>query len=90
MRIVPLTIEQAEGYLASFDRHYKAPSIPICALGLEDDTKSLHGAAILGMRDGKVAELAHIYADGTSQAYTLLYGASWRVLKAMGFEYIVP
>lgn len=75
-------------FLAKFDRHYKAPSIKLCAIGIEDET-GLHGAAILGMQTKETAELAHIYVDGISQGYSLLYGACWRALKALGFKMAV-
>ena len=85
MRIVPLSVKEAQKFLAKYERHYKAPVEPICAVGVGDD-KGLHGAAVLGRRGEKTAELAHIYADGSSQAYSLLYGSAWRILKALGYE----
>ena len=85
MRVIPLSIKDAEAFLAKHERHYKAPSVALCAIGVEDDS-GLHGAAILGMRSKEEGELAHIYVDGTSQGYTTLYGACWRALKALGFE----
>ena len=85
MRIIPLNIKRAEAFLKNHERHYKAPVEPICALGVEEDM-TLHGAAILGRRKGGDAELAHIYVDGISQGYSLLYGACWRTLKAMGYQ----
>jgi len=42
--------------------------------------------AILGRRENGDAELAHIYVDGAAQGYSLLYGACWRALKALGYE----
>ena len=90
MRIIPLTITQAEAFLKNHERHYKAPVEPICAIGVEEDMllapARLHGAAILGRREDGDAELAHIYVDGISQGYSLLYGACWRTLKAMGYQ----
>lgn len=102
MRVIPISIKQAEEFLLKHDRHYKTGSEPICAVGVGEFTPvnvttvasvkeefvtglDLHGAAILGRVGPDEAELAHIYADGTSQAYTLLYGACWRALKALGY-----
>jgi hypothetical protein len=85
MKIVPLSLKAAEEFLAEHDRHYKAPVEAICAIGVADE-QGLHGAAILGRRSDQVAELAHIYVDGISQGYSLLYGACWRALKALGYE----
>lgn len=84
MRVVSLSIKEAEEFLAKHERHYKAPVEPICAIGIAE--KGLHGAAILGRRSEQEAELAHIYVDGTSQGYSLLYGACWRALKALGYD----
>ena len=83
MRIVPLTVSEAEAFLKDHERHYKAPVEPVCAIGVSDES-GIHGAAILG-KNGEDAELAHIYCDGASQAYSLLYGACWRALKALGY-----
>lgn len=85
METVPLSVKEAEAFLASHERHYKAPVEAICAIGVQDET-GVHGAAILGRRDNETAELAHIYVDGVSQGYSLLYGACWRALKAMGYK----
>lgn len=89
MRVIPLSIKEAEEFLKAHERHYKAPVEAICAIGVGDqdqDGRTIHGAAILGRRERDVAELAHIYCDGASQAYSLLYGACWRALKALGYE----
>jgi hypothetical protein len=88
LKIVPLSVKDAEAFLAKHDRHYKAPVEAICAIGVADD-EGLHGAAILGRRDDETAELAHIYVDGASQGYSLLYGACWRALKALGYRQAV-
>ncbi len=85
LRLVTMSVKEAEAFLAGHERHYKAPAEPICAIGVADD-QGIHGAAILGRRDASTGELAHIYVDGVSQGYTLLYGACWRALKALGYE----
>lgn len=95
MQIIPLTIAEAEEFLAKHERHYKTPATPIAAVGVgeyEEVTSpatppkmKVHGAAVLGKNPSGDAELSHIYADGASQGYTLLYGAAWRALKALGY-----
>lgn len=90
MKTIDLSVKDAEAFLARHERHYKAPVEAICAIGVADiDSEmrvTLHGAAILGRREPGVGELAHIYVDGASQGYSLLYGACWRALKALGYE----
>lgn len=85
MRTVDISLKDAQEFLAKHERHYKAPVEAICAIGVADES-GLHGAAILGRRESGVGELAHIYVDGISQGYSLLYGACWRALKALGYE----
>lgn len=85
METTALSVKDAEAFLKDHDRHYKVPVEPICAIGLAEDGK-LHGAAILGRRDNETAELAHIYVDGSFQGYSILYGACWRALKALGYK----
>mgnify|MGYP001594010138 FL=1 len=85
MRIVDISLKDAEAFLAKHERHYKSPAEPICAIGVAD-SGGLHGAAILGRMGETVGGLAHIYVDGASQGYSLLYGACWRALKALGYE----
>ena len=88
MKVISLSLKDAEAFLKDHERHYKAPVEPICAIGVGEDG-ALHGAAILGRRSAEVGELAHIYCDGASQSYSLLYGACWRALKALGYEQAV-
>ena len=98
METVALSVKDAEAFLAKFDRHYKAPVEAICAIGVgeydagtedaqnEIEILKLHGAVILGRNLDGDAELCHVYCDGTSQGYSLLYGAAWRALKALGYK----
>ena len=85
MRVVDLQVKVAEEFLENHQRHYKTPAEPICAIGVADG-EGLHGAAILGRKEAGVAELAHIYVDGSFQGYSLLYGACWRAVKALGYD----
>lgn len=85
METISLSVKDAEEFLKDHERHYKAPIEAICAIGVAEEGV-LHGAVILGRRDHKTAELAHVYCDGASSAYTMLYGSAWRVLKALGYE----
>lgn len=82
LNLVPLTVEQAEKFLTSHERHYKSNALPVFALGISDG--AICGAVIVGV-SGEDAELSHIYSDGESLGYTLLYGAAWRAAKALGY-----
>ena len=88
MKIVPLPLKEAHTFLEPFARHYKSSAQELCAIGLMTDDGRLHGAAILGVKDSE-AQLSHIYCDGVSAGYTMLYGAAWRAFKALGYERII-
>lgn len=85
MDTISLSVKDAEEFLRDHGRHYKAPVEPICAIGVAEEGV-LHGAAILGRCADGDGELAHIYVDGVSQGYSLLYGAVWRAFKALGYK----
>jgi len=88
MKIVPLPLNEAHFFLEPFARHYKSNAQELCAIGLLTDDGRLHGVAILGVKDNE-AQLSHIYCDGVSAGYTMLYGAAWRAFKALGYERII-
>ena len=91
-----ISVKDAEAYLKAHDRAYKEPAEAICAIAVGEPNPittelnpfefNLHGAAILGRMDNETAALVHIYVDGASQGYSLLYGACWRALKALGYK----
>lgn len=100
METIAISVQEAEKFLATHQRHYKMPVEAICAIGIGElepfsgaagvepcgAQLKLHGAAILGRRADGDAELANIYVDGSFQGYSILYGACWRALKALGYK----
>lgn len=88
MEIFDISLKDAEAFLAKHERHYKTGAEPLLAIGVSD-ADGMHGAAILGRSGPGVAELHHIYCDGISQGYTLLYGAIFRAAKGAGYKMIM-
>lgn len=93
MRIVPLTLKQANEMVFALHRHHKPCVGHRFSLGLLDGDK-LCGAAIVGRPVSRelnayaVAEVSRLVTDGTKNACSMLYGACARVAKEMGFDYI--
>lgn len=94
MTIIPLTLRQANDFVAKFHRHNK----PVCgykfAIGaMQDDI--LCGVAIVGrpiarlLDNGLTAEITRVCTDGTKNANSFLYGACRKVCHTMGYKRII-
>ncbi len=93
MRIVPLTLAQANDLVARLHRHHKPVQGHRFSLGLEVNGEIV-GAAIVGRPVSRgtpaysVAEVTRLVTDGTRNACSALYGACARVAREMGFDSI--
>lgn len=94
MEIRPITFKQACNFVSAHHRHH-IPSVgcKFC-IGLFDDEKMV-GCAMCGrpvsrhMDDGTTCEITRLCTDGTNNACSMLYGASCRVAKAMGYKKVI-
>jgi hypothetical protein len=90
LRIRPLTLKQANELVAKLHRHHKPVQGHRFSIGafLGDE---LVGAAIVGRPVARgcnpytVAEVTRLVTDGTPDACSLLYGATARIAREMGF-----
>lgn len=91
MRIVPITLKAARGFVGAHHRHNKPPQGWLFGVGLEHDGK-LCGVAIAGrpvarmLDDGKTVEITRTCTVGTKNANSKLYGAICRAAAAIGYE----
>jgi hypothetical protein len=93
MRIVPLTLKQANDAIESLHRHHKRVVGHRFSIGaMKNDV--LVGAAVIGrpvarMTDqNNVAEVTRLVTDGTKNACSILYAAAARAAAAMGYDSI--
>lgn len=90
MRVVPLTLKQANTLVAELHRHHKPVVGHRFSIGLMGDDGQLVGAAIIGRPVARMidqyttAEVTRCVTDGTKNACSMLYGAAWRAWRAMG------
>ena len=93
MKIVPLTLKQANELVAALHRHHKPVVGHRFSLGVKAGD-SLVGAAIVGRPVARaidqyvVAEVTRLVTDGSKNACSTLYAACARVAREMGFERI--
>lgn len=94
MEITPISLEEANAFVAKLHRHHKP--VPGCkfAVAVSDEDKVV-GVAIVGrpvarfLDDGWTLEVNRCCTDGTMNACSMLYGASWRAAKALGYRRLI-
>src|SRR5579872_1725008 len=90
--IVPCSLQDAGAFVQKYHRHNGKPWIARFALAVADETGLVHGVAIVGTPDGYnsvdgfTAEIKRVCSDGTPNACSMLYGASWKAARAMGYR----
>ena len=95
VRVVPLTLREANDLVARWHRHHKPVQGHRFSLGLMDDEGVFHGAVVCGRPVARLAgnprevlEVTRLVTDGTRNGCSMLYAASANAAKAMGFRRI--
>lgn len=94
MEVRPLTLKEANAYVAQMHRHSKPVTGHKWSIGCYDKGK-LVGVAICGrpvsrmLDDGMTIEANRVCTDGTKNACSFLYGACARIAKELGYNKIV-
>ena len=95
LKVVPIHLKAANAYVREHHRHH-GPVVGYkfaVAVATEDDV--IRGVAIVGrpvarrLDDGLTLEVNRLATDGTPNACSALYGASWRVAKELGYLRLV-
>lgn len=92
--VVPITLRQACAFIEAHHRHHASPRGHKLSIGVRrgDD---LVGVAVLSrpvarnLDDGLTVEVTRTCTDGTPNVNSMLYGAAWRVARAMGYRRLV-
>lgn len=94
MVLKPITLRAANDYILAYHRHHGATrGCKFAISAVVDD--NIVGVAVTGrpvsrrLDDGWQAEVTRNCTDGTKNACSFLYGASWRAAKAMGYRKII-
>ena len=93
MKIIPLTLKQANGLVSDLHRHHKPVQGHRFSLGLTDGDE-LVGAAICGRPVSRgcdpymTLEVIRLVTNGVENGCSMLYGACARAGKAMRFRKI--
>jgi len=93
LRLIPLTLKQANALITKLHRHHKPVVGHRFTIGCTDGENEV-GAAVVGRPVGRetsqydVAEVTRLVADGTPHVCSKLYSACARAAGAMGYERI--
>jgi hypothetical protein len=94
LQLAPITLREANAFVAAFHRHHKPARGCISCVGVSRDDV-ICGVAIIGrpvarmLQDGWTAEVLRCCTDGTHNACSMLYGAAWRAVKALGYKKLI-
>lgn len=94
MTIIPITLKQANTFVADNHRHHGKTAGCKFALGLINDNEIV-GVAICGrpvsrfLDDGLTLEVNRLCTDGTRNACSMLYAACVRVARDMGYKRVI-
>ncbi len=93
MKIIPVTLRQAQDFVRQHHRHNKPPRGWKFGCGVAV-AGELAGVAVAGRpvsreiqsREPLTLEVNRTCTDGARNANSMLYGAIWRAAKALGYE----
>jgi hypothetical protein len=91
MKVVPITLAEANEYVVALHRHNGRLPGAKFAVGAVDGDGLVCGVAIAGipkarlLADGGTLEVSRVCTDGSRNVCSMLYGACLRAAKAMGF-----
>jgi hypothetical protein len=94
LEVTPITLREARAYVDAHHRHHSAPQGGIFAVAVSDG-EIVRGVAIVGRpvarraSDGWTAEVTRVCTDGARNACSMLYRASWRAARAMGYRRLI-
>jgi hypothetical protein len=95
LEIVPVSFRDACEFVAAHHRHHRPPVGHKFSVGVAHEGL-LVGVAIVGrpvsrviQAGGDTLEVLRSATDGTSNANSALYGASWRAAKALGYSRLI-
>ena len=94
LKLRPISLREANEFVAIHHRHHKPLRIHKISIGCEAEGK-LVGVAICArpaahrLDDGYTLDVARLCTDGTRNACSMLYSAAWRAARAMGYTRII-
>lgn len=94
LELCPVTLREARAFVTAHHRHHEAPQGGLFAVGCSDGS-AIVGVAIIGKPvarmadDDYTAEVTRLCTLGGRDVCSMLYGASWRACRALGYRRLI-
>lgn len=94
LTITPITLREANAFVSTNHRHHRSVRGCIVCVAVSDGV-NVRGVAIVGrpvarmLQDGWTAEVTRCCTDGARNAPSMLLGAAWRAVRALGYLRLV-
>lgn len=94
LTLTPVSLAEANAFVAEYHRHHKPTVGHKFSIGCSEDGR-LVGVAIVGrpvsryLDDGETLEVNRLCTTGEKNACSMLYAASARAARAMGYKKII-
>lgn len=94
LKITPIDLAEANAFVSIYHRHHKAVvGCKFCVAVSESE--KIVGVAIVGrpvsrhLDNGWTLEVNRCCTDGTKNACSMLYSASWKAARALGYQRLI-
>ena len=94
LQLCPITLREANAFVEQHHRHHRPVTGHKFSIACATDGEIV-GVAIVGrpvsrhLDDGWTLEVTRLCTDGTKNACSMLYAATWRAARAMGYRKLV-
>jgi hypothetical protein len=94
LQLAPISVQDAREFIREHHRHHPPPLSGLFAVAVARHEKIV-GVAVIGRpvargnQDGFTAEVTRVATDGARNACSMLYGASWRAARALGYRRLI-
>ncbi len=94
LEITPISFDEANAFVEAHHRHHKPATGHKFSIAVSDGA-IVRGVAMVGrpvsrwLDDGWTLEVNRLCTDCAANACSMLYGASWRAAKALGYRRLI-
>lgn len=94
LSLVPITLREANAYVAEHHRHHQPVQGCVFVLGASKD-EEIVGVCVVGrpvargLQDGWTCEVTRMCSTGERNVCSFLYGRAWRAAQALGWRRMI-